>query len=95
MRLRKLPDLLGAPVTKALLGKAVLPDDSPFTTGRIGNLGTARTKTEPVRLTPCVLILRKLPDKSDGRNVLDSSTVWIRDPVPQHPGFSFLASYFL
>jgi pyruvate dehydrogenase (quinone) len=41
MRLRKLPDLLGAPVTKALLGKAVLPDDSPFTPGRIGNLGTA------------------------------------------------------
>jgi pyruvate dehydrogenase (quinone) len=34
-------DLLGAPVAKALLGKAVLPDDSPFTTGGIGNLGTA------------------------------------------------------
>jgi pyruvate dehydrogenase (quinone)/pyruvate decarboxylase len=26
-------DLLGAPVAKALLGKAVLADDSPFTTG--------------------------------------------------------------
>jgi pyruvate dehydrogenase (quinone) len=34
-------DLLGAPVAKALLGKAVLPDDSPFTTGGIGHLGTA------------------------------------------------------
>jgi len=34
-------DLLGAPVAKALLGKAVLPDDSPFTTGGIGDLGTA------------------------------------------------------
>ena len=34
-------DTLGAPVAKALLGKAVLPDDSPFTTGGIGNLGTA------------------------------------------------------
>jgi hypothetical protein len=33
--------LLGAPVAKALLGKAVLPDDSPFTTGGIGDLGTA------------------------------------------------------
>ena len=31
---------LGAPVAKALLGKAVLPDDSPFTTGGIGHLGT-------------------------------------------------------
>jgi thiamine pyrophosphate-dependent acetolactate synthase large subunit-like protein len=35
-----LADLLGAPVAKALLGKAVLPDDSPFTTGGIGSLGT-------------------------------------------------------
>jgi pyruvate dehydrogenase (quinone) len=34
-------DLLAAPVAKALLGKAVLPDDSPFTTGGIGHLGTA------------------------------------------------------
>src|SRR6202000_2839081 len=32
---------LGAPVAKALLGKAVLPDDSPYTTGGIGDLGTA------------------------------------------------------
>jgi pyruvate dehydrogenase (quinone) len=31
---------LGAPVVKALLGKAVIPDDSPYTTGGIGLLGT-------------------------------------------------------
>ncbi len=31
---------LGAPVIKALLGKAALPDDSPYTTGSIGLLGT-------------------------------------------------------
>jgi pyruvate dehydrogenase (quinone) len=37
----QLADQLGAPVAKALLGKAVLPDDSPFTTGGIGHLGTA------------------------------------------------------
>jgi pyruvate dehydrogenase (quinone) len=36
----QLADVLGAPVAKALLGKAVLPDDSPFTTGGIGDLGT-------------------------------------------------------
>jgi pyruvate dehydrogenase (quinone)/pyruvate decarboxylase len=36
-----LADMLGAPVAKALLGKAVLPDDSPLTTGGIGDLGTA------------------------------------------------------
>jgi pyruvate dehydrogenase (quinone) len=32
--------LLGAGVAKALLGKAVLPDDLPFVTGSIGLLGT-------------------------------------------------------
>ena len=37
----QLADMLAAPVAKALLGKAVLPDDSPFTTGGIGDLGTA------------------------------------------------------
>jgi pyruvate dehydrogenase (quinone)/pyruvate decarboxylase len=37
----RLADALGAPVAKSLLGKAVLADDSPFTTGGIGDLGTA------------------------------------------------------
>jgi pyruvate dehydrogenase (quinone) len=31
---------LGAPVVKALLGKAVVPDDNPYTTGGLGLLGT-------------------------------------------------------
>ncbi len=38
--LEKTADLLGAPIAKALLGKTVLPDDHPFTTGGIGILGT-------------------------------------------------------
>jgi pyruvate dehydrogenase (quinone) len=33
-------DLLGAGIAKALLGKAVIPDDLPFVTGAIGLLGT-------------------------------------------------------
>jgi pyruvate dehydrogenase (quinone) len=36
----RIAETLGAPVAKALLGKAVLPDDSPYTTGGIGHLGT-------------------------------------------------------
>jgi pyruvate dehydrogenase (quinone) len=36
----RLADRLAAPVAKALLGKAVLADDSPLTTGGIGHLGT-------------------------------------------------------
>ncbi|HEX3694095.1 MAG TPA: thiamine pyrophosphate-dependent enzyme [Polyangia bacterium] len=39
--LTALADRLAAPVAKALLGKAALPDDSPFCTGGIGLLGTA------------------------------------------------------
>jgi pyruvate dehydrogenase (quinone)/pyruvate oxidase len=38
--LEHLADLLAAPIVKPLLGKAVVPDDSPFTTGGIGLLGT-------------------------------------------------------
>jgi pyruvate dehydrogenase (quinone) len=33
-------ELLGAPIVKPLLGKAAVPDDSPYTTGGIGLLGT-------------------------------------------------------
>ncbi|GAA3235420.1 thiamine pyrophosphate-binding protein [Nonomuraea helvata] len=33
-------EALGAPVVKTLPGKAVIPDDSPYTTGGIGLLGT-------------------------------------------------------
>src|SRR6202000_437288 len=38
--LEELAETLGAPVIKALLGKAAVPDDSPYTTGGIGLLGT-------------------------------------------------------
>jgi pyruvate dehydrogenase (quinone) len=38
--LEKMAEVLGAPIVKALLGKAAVPDDSPFTTGGIGLLGT-------------------------------------------------------
>jgi len=36
----EIAEILGAGVAKALLGKAVLPDDLPFVTGSIGLLGT-------------------------------------------------------
>jgi pyruvate dehydrogenase (quinone) len=38
--LEEVAEVLGAPVVKALLGKAAVPDDSPYTTGGIGLLGT-------------------------------------------------------
>src|SRR3954471_13245252 len=38
--LLQLAEILGAPIVKALLGKACVPDESPYTTGGIGFLGT-------------------------------------------------------
>jgi pyruvate dehydrogenase (quinone) len=37
----ELADRVAGPIVKPLLGKGVVPDDSPFTTGGIGLLGTA------------------------------------------------------
>jgi pyruvate dehydrogenase (quinone)/pyruvate oxidase len=39
--LLRLAEVLAAPIVKPLLGKAVVPDDSPYTTGGVGLLGTA------------------------------------------------------
>jgi pyruvate dehydrogenase (quinone) len=39
--LLELAERVGGPIAKPLLGKAAVPDDSPFTTGGIGLLGTA------------------------------------------------------
>ncbi len=38
--LEKVADVLGAPIVKSLLGKGATADDSPFTTGGLGLLGT-------------------------------------------------------
>ncbi|HWO94312.1 MAG TPA: thiamine pyrophosphate-dependent enzyme [Dehalococcoidia bacterium] len=38
--LEQVAEVLGAPIVKALLGKAAVPDMSPYTTGGIGLLGT-------------------------------------------------------
>ncbi|HLW68878.1 MAG TPA: enolase C-terminal domain-like protein [Gemmataceae bacterium] len=40
VELEQLAETLGAPIIKPLLGKASVPDDSPYTTGGIGLLGT-------------------------------------------------------
>jgi pyruvate dehydrogenase (quinone) len=42
--IQQLAEKLGAPVAKALLGKTLLPDDSPYTTGGTGHLGTLPSK---------------------------------------------------
>lgn len=39
-QLEQAAEVLGAPIIKALLGKSCVPDDSPYTTGGLGLLGT-------------------------------------------------------
>src|SRR2546421_9743705 len=54
--LERVADLLAAPIVKALLGKAVGPDDSPYTTGAIGLLGT-RPSQEALAACDTLLIV--------------------------------------
>ncbi|HEU5453428.1 MAG TPA: thiamine pyrophosphate-dependent enzyme [Terriglobales bacterium] len=48
--LEQVAEILGAPIGKPLLGKACVPDDSPYTTGAVGLLGTTPSQES---LTDC------------------------------------------
>jgi pyruvate dehydrogenase (quinone)/pyruvate oxidase len=54
--LEQAADRLAAPIIKPLLGKDVVPDDSPFTTGGIGLLGT-RPSEEALQECDALLIV--------------------------------------
>jgi pyruvate dehydrogenase (quinone) len=81
---------LGAPIVKPLLGKAVVPDDSPYTTGGIGLLGTAPSQ-EVLEECDTLLIagssfpyLEFYPKPDQARAVqidLDPSRIGLRYPV--------------
>jgi pyruvate dehydrogenase (quinone) len=83
-------DVLGAGVAKALLGKAVLPDDLPFVTGSIGLLGTKPSWT---LMQDCDTLLMVgssfpysefLPEEGKARGVqidIDGKMIGIRYPM--------------
>jgi pyruvate dehydrogenase (quinone) len=83
-------ELLGAPIVKALLGKAAVPDDSPFTTGQIGLLGT-RPSQEVMETCDTLLMIGTafpyiefLPKPGQARAVqveLDPMRIGLRYPV--------------
>jgi pyruvate dehydrogenase (quinone) len=83
-------DLLGAGVAKALLGKAVLPDDLPFVTGPIGLLGSTASY-ELMKGCDTLLMVGTsfpyaefLPKEGQARCVeieIDASRIGIRYPV--------------
>ncbi len=54
--LEQVAERLGAPIVKALLGKECVPDDSPYTTGGIGVVGT-RPSVEAFRNCDALLIV--------------------------------------
>jgi len=83
-------DTLGAPIIKALLGKDSVPDDSPYTTGGIGLLGT-KPSTEAMEDCDTILIVGScfpyiefLPKPGQARGVqidLDPKRIGLRYPV--------------
>ncbi len=86
-------ELLGAGVAKALLGRAVLPDDLPFVTGAIGLLGT---KPSWDLMTECDTLLmigsgfpysEYLPKEGQAKGVqidIDGTMLGIRYPMDVH-----------
>ena len=89
-QLEKLADILGAPIVKALLGKASVPDDSPYVTGGIGLLGT-RPSQEAMESCDTLLIVGSsfpyvefLPKPDQARGVqidLNPIRIGLRYPV--------------
>ena len=57
----RLAETVGGPVIKPLLGKAVLPDRSPYTTGGIGLLGTAPSQDALAECDTFVMIGTSFP----------------------------------
>jgi pyruvate dehydrogenase (quinone) len=86
----QLAEIVGGPVVKALLGKAVLPDRSPYTTGGIGLLGTAPSVDAMEECDTLVMIgtsypyMEFLPKPGQAKCVqidIDSSRIGLRHPV--------------
>jgi len=88
--LEQVSERLAAPIVKALLGKAAVPDDSTYTTGTIGLLGT-RPSQEALETCDTLLMvgssfpyLEFLPRPGQARAVqveLDPARVGLRYPV--------------
>lgn len=88
--LEQTAELLAAPIVKPLLGKAAVPDDSPYTTGGIGLLGT---KPSQEALEDCDTLLMVgtsfpyiefMPKPGQARGVqieLDPKRIGLRYPV--------------
>jgi pyruvate dehydrogenase (quinone) len=88
--LEQAAEVLGAPIVKALLGRAAVPDDSPYTTGTIGLLGTKPSQEAMENCDTLLMVgtsfpyIEYLPKPGDAKGVqieLDPKRIGLRFPV--------------
>ncbi len=88
--LTQIAELLGAPIVKSLLGKGVVEDDSPYTTGGLGLLGTGPSQEVMEQCDTLFLVgtsfpyARYLPKPGQARGVqldIDHTRIGLRYPV--------------
>ncbi|HVC82655.1 MAG TPA: thiamine pyrophosphate-dependent enzyme [Chloroflexota bacterium] len=86
----KLAEAVGGPIVKPLLGKGVVPDDSPYTTGGIGLLGTAPSQDAMEECDTLIMLgtsypyMEFLPKAGQAKTVQvdrDSSRIGLRHEV--------------
>ncbi len=88
--LEQVAAILGAPIAKALLGKGAVPDDSPYTTGQHGLVGTLPSQTSMEECDTFFMVgtsfpyMEFLPKPGQAQAVqidLDPTRVGLRYPV--------------
>jgi pyruvate dehydrogenase (quinone)/pyruvate oxidase len=88
--LEQAADILAAPIVKPLLGKGVVPDDSPYTTGGIGLLGTRPSEDALEQCDTLLMVgtsfpyVAYLPKPSQARGVqidVDETRLGLRFPI--------------
>jgi pyruvate dehydrogenase (quinone)/pyruvate oxidase len=88
--LEQVADIAGAPIAKALLGKAAVRDDSPFTTGQVGLLGTRPSQDALEQCDTLLMVgtsfpyIEYFPKPGQARGIqieLDPARIGLRYPV--------------
>jgi pyruvate dehydrogenase (quinone)/pyruvate oxidase len=88
--LERVAEILGAPIVKALLGKAAVPDDSPYTTGPVGLLGTRPSQHAMETCDTLLMVgtsfpyIEFMPKPGQARGIqidLDGTRIGLRYPV--------------
>jgi pyruvate dehydrogenase (quinone) len=88
--LEQVAEMLGAPIAKPLLGKAAVPDESPYCTGGLGLLGTAPSEEAMEECDTLFIVgssypyMEFLPQPGQARGVqidLDPERIGLRYPV--------------